>query len=121
MKVIYSPRQSGRTTQMLEMLARDTRRVLLTFSSMEEARLQKEHPQLAERIYYWERYVKLHRVDRKEDGMPKVMVDNADYILEKVIGDWIEVGTFTEEKIETRNNHPMGIVELTINSKRPKT
>jgi hypothetical protein len=103
MKIDYSPRQSGKTTRLIELLAKDNRRVLLTFSTQEENRLKNIYPEVAERIFYWETY-KTKNKGRYEQQ--RVLIDNADYLLEKVIGDWIEVGTFNKDTLDVRDIPP---------------
>lgn len=103
MKIDYSPRQSGRTTRMIELLANDERRILLTFSKREETRLRDAYPKVSNRIIFWEDYIKQKR-GRKELESQKIIIDNADYILEQVVGDWVEIGTFTVEKIDIRTD-----------------
>lgn len=58
MKLNYLPRQCGKTTQMIERLARDDRFVLLTFSTKEADRLRSEYFRYIDpkRIMYWREY-----------------------------------------------------------------
>lgn len=103
MKVEYAPRGTGRTTKMVERLSKNKDRVLLTFSQREETRLKELYPDLASRIYWWKTYIsKTYGYNGYENH--RVLVDNADYILEQVIGNYIEVGTFTKEQIVLRGN-----------------
>jgi hypothetical protein len=103
MKIINGARQSGKTTKCIELLQKDPRRILLTFSKREEDRLREKYPELEDRIMYWETYRQkiLGRRGVEEESLRPV-VDNADYILEQVIGDWVEVGTFNQEVIKLR-------------------
>jgi len=91
MNVDYSPRGSGKTTRAIEWLKVDPeKRVLLTYSHDEENRLKRLYPELAHRIVDWESYLR----SMKQGGSSfsrienrRVMVDNADYVLQKML-DW---------------------------------
>ena len=97
MKINYSPRQSGKTTKMIERLAQDERFVLLTFSMKEADRLREAYYGYVDpkRIMYWREY--LNRKQGKGYGQ-KVLIDNADMVLEDVIGDYIEEISMTSPK-----------------------
>ncbi len=66
------------------MLAKDERRILITFSHKEENRLKQLYPQLANRIVDWQSYVAARKAKGGFFSAPhhKLCVDNADYILE---------------------------------------
>lgn len=99
MKLNYSPRQSGKTTRMIETLARDDRFVLLTFSEKEADRLRNEYHKYIDpkRIMYWKEF----KEKRYGRGFgPKVLVDNADLVLEDAVGDYIEEASMTSPKSE---------------------
>lgn len=97
MKLNYAPRQSGKTTQMIERLARDTRYILLTFSIEEADRLGRQYNKFIDprRIMYWRDYV--HSKRGRGHGQ-KVLVDNADMVLEDAIGDSIEEASMTSPR-----------------------
>jgi hypothetical protein len=105
MKVDYSLRSSGRTTRMLETLIKNENAKLLTFSVKECERLKKavyildndKHQSVVSRIYYWEDYVR-ENIGRYEPRQ-YIMVDNADYILERVIGKFIDEISITKDEI----------------------
>lgn len=107
MKLNYSPRQSGKTTQMIERVAQDDRYVLLTFSTKEADRLRHEYFKYIDpkRIMYWREY--LQKKQGKGYGQ-KVLIDNADMVLEDAIGDYVE-----EISITSPDNH-LKILRKTI-------
>jgi len=90
---------------MIEWLSKDERRILLTYSHREENRLKQLYPEYANRIVDWESYVR----SVKSGGSffarekHKVGVDNADYLLEKVLGTFVDKATFNiDAPIELR-------------------
>lgn len=97
MKIIQSGRQTGKTTKCVEMLLKDPRYILLTFSEREAERIRNHYRDLGyplnpEQVMYWESYARKHELHEKT----KPIVDNIDHVLNAVIGTWVEVGTLTQ-------------------------
>ena len=95
MEIIYKPRRSGKTIKMLQLLAQDRDRVLLTFSAQEATRLQRENPDLAHSIFYWEIWLRDQYGRSNPDT--KVLIDNADYVLQNYIRYPIEIVSFSDK------------------------
>ena len=94
MKVIYKPRQTGKTTELIEnWLKKDKKRALITFDGEEEKRLKRLFPDLINQIFSWDTYIKkMWRYDIKE-----VVIDNADMILQSYVNIPIRIVSITEE------------------------
>lgn len=93
---------------MMELLAKDERRILITFSHDEENRLKRQFPQFSNRIVDWKSYVAARKSGRGFFGNSplnpqKLIVDNADYILESVLENYVENASFTKEVIDIRD------------------
>jgi hypothetical protein len=103
MIIDYSPRASGKTTKLIEWIQEDPNtRYLITFSSREEYRLKQLYPELDRNIYYWETWVKKKREGGLSGNHSSVAVDNADYILERVLETYINKVSITKEEIDLR-------------------
>jgi hypothetical protein len=89
---------------MIEWLTQDERRVLITFSHDEENRLKRLYPQVANRIVDWQSYIAARKARGGffDNDFHKLGVDNADYILERVLNNYVELASFTEERISLR-------------------
>jgi hypothetical protein len=98
MILLQSPRLSGKTTRCIELLEKNIGRVLLTFSKQEEQRLEDLYPHLRGRIFYWENWKSSNKF-KINDYSQRIIVDNADYILQKIVGGWVEIGTFNEDTL----------------------
>lgn len=112
MRVDYSPRQSGRTTRMVQQLFLNENAILLTFSEKEAERIKSElnhqdvflpNPSMLEnvcnRILFWKTFVnRKHGYKERQ----KIMLDNADYVLEQVLGTYIDDISITKDEIKLR-------------------
>lgn len=94
MKILYSPRQAGKTTRMIAWLREDPQRVLVTFSFEEAQRLTDLYPDLLNRIVDWRSYIE--RRGYAWRFHPKaIALDNADLILQMLCRDEIDVITIS--------------------------
>lgn len=121
MEVNIRPRQSGRTTAMLNWLSERHERILLTFDDQEAERLRKlvkreitvnTSPQkttpigldgfgMEKRIFSWRQYLSLEKTMRISH-ITEIGIDNADYILGGYIQNRIKVITMTDDEIDTK-------------------
>lgn len=106
MNIDISPRGAGKTTRAIEWLRKDLdKRILLTFSNDEENRLKKLYPDCSHRIVDWKSYVlsiarggsSFSRIQN-----PRIMVDNADIVLQKMLDYNITDVSFTKDEINLR-------------------
>ncbi len=106
MIITHLKRGGGKTTIAIEWLLKDPKRIMLTFTLHEEDRLKGLYPDLADRIVYWKSYVNKTqngRISYKGIDNPRIMVDNADMVLQDAV-DWnITDVTFTKDEIGLRN------------------
>jgi hypothetical protein len=105
MNIDYSSRGAGKTTRLIEWLARDERNVLITFSHDEENRLKRLYPQIANRIVDWQSYIaaRQHGGSFFDNDFHKLGVDNADIVLERVLRNYVKKASFTKEIISLRD------------------
>lgn len=97
MKILYSPRQGGKTTRMVEWLREEQSRMLVTFSDKEARRLVELYPDLVNRIVTWREYVE-RRSFAWNKHPSKIAIDNADIILQMLCRDEIDVITISNEE-----------------------
>lgn len=112
MKIDYSPRMSGKTTRLIYELEKDIRNVLLVFSQREAARLISLYPHLNRRIMYWKDYAEKIRQTHPMDRRYVCLVDNADIILEAVIGDYVRIASFTKDEISMREEKQVNFIDF---------
>lgn len=97
-----SPRQSGKTTKMIDMIQCDDTALLLTFSLSEEIRLKNLLPdECKHQVLYWRDYLKNKVVTR---GMfaysyERVLLDNADMILQDLFRNRLKVISMTSDEM----------------------
>lgn len=79
----YSPRRSGKTTRLLNWIAKDPRRLLIVHDSHYAQILRDEKPELAKQICAWSEYMNTGSGFRIH--FTSVSLDNADMILENLV------------------------------------
>jgi hypothetical protein len=108
MKIIYEPRMSGKTTKMIESLRKDERLFMITFSHAEENRLKQAYSDVSNRIVDFKSFLEARGkgtfFNRMNPNSRMLVIDNADYILEKIFGEYIREATFNKEVIGMRES-----------------
>ena len=94
MKVILSPRRSGKTTKMIEWLKEDEKHLRLVITHEEELRLKREYPEVRNQIVDWESYVETHK---SGSYFKTVSIDNAEMILQKYLVHPLDTITISDE------------------------
>ena len=114
MRLIIRGRQMGKTTELVHILNADPRVILLTYSEQEADRIRTTYRVDPRQVMSWREYAIRHDLHRK----CKPVVDNIDLILNDVIGDWVEVGTLTQEE---QPDNMMRHISLSSKPKKKKT
>lgn len=93
MKIDYSPRQSGKTTRMIEQL-RSSDGLMITFNHDEESRLRRLYADVSKKIFCVGCYKlnKMAGIKRKH-----LLVDNADLILMGLFSDPIAEASISND------------------------
>lgn len=103
MKIIYSPRQSGKTTQLIEWLKEKPDRILLVHSREYVWQLVHQYPELDGRIVTWNDFLhKRREFNQFPDEIKRVAIDNAEFFFRDFIHAPIDV--ITMSKIEEHEN-----------------
>ncbi len=95
MHIDISPRSFGKTTRLIEWLKKDSKRILVTFSNQEAARLKELYPELKEQIYEWSNWRDNQFCFEYEK---EIGIDNADLILQSLLRNEIKILTITQEE-----------------------
>lgn len=93
MKIYILPRQSGKTTKMIEWLRKDPKRIMITFSYENSKLLARQNPDLAGQFIDINSYMSDWHMRCRDVG--GVAVDNADEILQIILKTRIEEMTMT--------------------------
>jgi hypothetical protein len=103
MKIITGARQTGKTTKMIQWIGQDlSKRFLVTFSTREQDRLRRQYPSCKDNIFTYQSFREKAMTARFDDSQVEVAVDNADYILEQVVGTFVRIATFNKEELTLR-------------------
>lgn len=102
MKLDYSARASGKTTRMIQTLREHITCYLITISTREEQRLRHAYPDVAHRIFYWETWLHDLRSGQRMGMHGELLVDNADMVLERMLGKYVRSMSMTKEEIMMR-------------------
>ena len=95
MEIIIKPRQTGKTTELLNIIAQDNQACIFVYSSDEAHRLRRIIAEHYEDKISPEQ-IKVVNKDRLSGcPYPRVYVDNADCVLERLLGGSILGCTFT--------------------------
>lgn len=91
-------RGAGKTIKMIEWLRGDNRRVLITFSEKEKARLQEFYKDVEHRIVTWQEYCDRRGIVWRKE-IKEVGIDNADIILQAQIRDELAIISISEDEL----------------------
>lgn len=110
MRIIQRPRQTGKTTDMVNKILFQKNTIMLVFSSKERKRIIEEFSLingyvsetlktlLEEKVMTMERFRNIELGRSKKDGPPKIYIDNLDMFLHEMFrGCKIEDCTITNE------------------------
>lgn len=100
MKIEIKPRQSGKTTKMIDWLSNYKERILITFSHDEECRLKNLYPEVGNRIMCFDCYNLKNKCAGNYDF--EIGIDNADMILQSFFKQRIRIITCSNEKDKGR-------------------
>lgn len=94
-----SARGCGKTTRMIEWLRSGPNRLMLVISEQERRRIisEKDNLDLANKIVTFEMYRR--QIRRASQGIQEIGIDNADIILEDLIGRPISKMTMTDDEL----------------------
>lgn len=90
MQIIYQPRQSGKTTKMIEWLKESKKNLLLVPHLVRKAQLVEENPKLKNQIMTLHEYLPSPSAAYK-----KVSVDDAELVLQSLLKHRIEYITMS--------------------------
>ena len=94
MKIEISPRQSGKTTSLVNWLKGNEKRILITFSAREADRISRDFKVDRKKVLTWQEYHQQHRtIGTKVD---EVSIDNCDLILQGLFRERIDKITFSD-------------------------
>lgn len=98
MKIISRPRGAGKTYEVIMMMRRDPKIILLTFAYTEAERLKGAYEDVADRIIAWQDYQ-----DRRELFRDNTLaIDNAEMILQRFVHNPIKAITLTDDDSPVR-------------------
>lgn len=98
MKIIARPRGAGKTYEVIMMMRRDPKILLITFAYKEAERLKTAYEDVADRIIPWQDYQ-----DRREVFRDNTLaIDNAEMILQRFVHNPIEALTITDDDTPVR-------------------
>ena len=96
MELDYSPRQSGKTTRIVEWLRLNPMGLVVTFSRDRADAIKKEFGLSEGSVLSWDEYYKGYKTYGKD--ISEIVIDDVDIILQKICKEKINKVTFSKIK-----------------------